>query len=119
MRKRKERKPGEYRVSAMNEWDFLVAFTNYFGLRRGAEIIGTVLLWRVSGLAPMVGAISINQLAEKMKERGISSRAATYRAMVDLREFAEHFEDEGLTVAEIVDRLGEVDVSRMGDKVVQ
>jgi hypothetical protein len=103
----------------MSDWDYLVAFTNYFGLRRGAEIIGTVLLWRVCGLAPMVGTISINQLAEKLKERGVSSKASTYRAMNDLKAFCGYFEDESLTVSELVDRLGSVELSRMGETVVQ
>jgi uncharacterized protein YneR len=108
-----------YRVSTVSDWDFLVAFTNYFGLRRGAEILGITLLLRASGLIPATGAFSINQLADKLKERGVSSKAATYRAMTDLKAFAEYFEDESLTINQLVDRLGKVDLSRMGEVVVE
>jgi hypothetical protein len=70
-------------------------------------------------LIPATGAFSINQLADKLKERGVSSKAATYRAMTDLKAFCEYFEDESLTINQLVDRLGKVDLSRMGEVVVE
>jgi hypothetical protein len=118
-------KPELSAVSQMSDWDFLVAFTNFFGLRRSSELIGLTLLWRAAGLVPASGELSVSKLVNDLEARGVSSKSATYRAASDLGRFVEYFEEckvPGVTVVQLVDRLAQVQpqiASPVGEPVVE
>lgn len=96
-----------YAVGDLNLFDFFVAFTNFFGVRRSGELLGLFTFWRVAGIIRFADEETSLRLVKEAAARGISSKSGTYRALADLRRFGEHFEPlrEGVPLSELIDLI--------------
>ncbi len=93
----------KFAVADLNEWDFFAAFTSFFGLRRATEIMGMCLLWQGANIIGLADLPTLSTFVAEATDRGIS-KSATYRAMADLRRFADFFEPlrEGVPLSELI-----------------
>ena len=117
--------PSAHPVSSLSDIQFWRAWNRYHGLRRGAELIGICILWRVWGIAPMFGLMRLSDVARKLEAEGFQSKSAMYRAVDDLRSFLDHYEplSEGVPLEELINRVSTQNVSvgdsLIGDSVVE